>query len=68
MINLDKNAYSIYFAKICQHEINNGTIYTYESIENIPATSYDSKLNHFYKEITKTNIIDDIKNELKSYL
>ena len=68
MVNLDKNTYSLYFTKLCQHEIINGTIYTYESIENIPTTSYDSKLNRFYEEVTKTNIIYDIKNRLKSYL
>ncbi|MBQ8848022.1 MAG: hypothetical protein IJ003_03675 [Candidatus Gastranaerophilales bacterium] len=68
MVNLDKDTYSLYFTKLCQHEIINGTIYTYESIENIPTTSYDSKLNRFYEEITKTNIIYDIKNKLKSYL
>ena len=68
MVNLDKDIYSTYFAKLCQHEINNGTIYTYESIENIPLTSYDNKLNHFYEEISKTNILSDVGNKIKNYL
>ena len=68
MANLDKDIYSAYFAKLCQHEINNGTIYTYESIENIPLTSYDNKLNHFYEEISKTNILSDVENKIKNYL
>ncbi len=68
MVKLDIDTYSLYFTKLCQHEINNGTIYTYESIENIPTISYDSKLNLFYKKITKTNITDDIKNKLQNYL
>lgn len=68
MVDLDKDIYSTYFAKLCQHEINNGTIYTYESIENIPQTSYDNKLNHFYEEISKTNILSDVENKIKNYL
>lgn len=68
MINLDKDKHGVYFTKLCQHEINNGTIYTYESIENIPMTSYDDKLNYFYEEILKTNIINDVRNKIKNYL
>lgn len=68
MINLDKDKYGVYFTKLCQHEINNGTIYTYESIENIPMTSYDDKLNYFYEEILKTNIINDVRNKIKNFL
>ena len=68
MINLDKDKHGVYFTKLCQHEINNGTIYTYESIENIPTTSYDDKLNYFYEEILKTNIINDVRNKIKNYL
>lgn len=68
MINLDKDKYGVCFTKLCQHEINNGTIYTYESIENIPMTSYDDKLNYFYEEILKTNIINDVRNKIKNYL
>ena len=68
MVNIDKDKYGMYFTKLCQHEINNGTIYTYESIKNIPMTSYDNKLNNFYEEILKTSIIDDIKIKLKNYI
>lgn len=68
MINLDKDKFGVCFAKLCQHEINNGTIYTYESIKNIPMTSYDDKLNYFYEEILKTNIINDVRNKIKNYL
>jgi hypothetical protein len=68
MANLDKDTYCTYFVKLCQHEINNGTIYTYKSIKNIPLTSYDNKLNSFYKEISKTNILSDVENKIKNYL
>lgn len=68
MINFDKDKYGMYFTKLCQHEINNGTIYTYETIENIPMTSYNHMLDNFYTEILKTNIIDDIKNKLKYHI
>lgn len=63
MINLDKDKYGVCFTKLCQHEINNGTIYTYESIENIPMTSYDDKLNYFYEEILKIKIIYEKVND-----
>lgn len=68
MANFDKDTYGTYFAKLCQHEINNGTIYTYESIENIPLTSYDNKLNNFYEEISKTSVVSDVENKIKNYL
>ena len=68
MTSYDNNTYGQYFTKLCQHELDNGTIYTYESLKNIPMTSYDDKFNHFYETISKTNIMYDIKNRLKNYL
>ncbi len=68
MMHYSKTDYSTTFTKLCQHEIENGTFYTYESVDNIPTTSYKDKLNMFYTEIEKTNIIKDITKIIENSL
>ena len=68
MMHYNKTDYSTTFTKLCQHEIENGTFYTYESVDNIPTTSYKDKLNMFYTEIEKTNIIKDITKIIENSL
>ena len=68
MQNIDSDLYSSNFAKICQHELDNQTIYTYETLDNVPLIIYDDKLNSFYLEVTKTGIKEELSQKIIKHL
>lgn len=68
MQNIDSDLYSSNFAKICQHELDNQTIYTYETLDNVPSIIYDDKLNSFYLEVLKTGIKEELSQKIIKYL